>query len=195
MKSKVCTKCLKELPIELFAAHKDGKYGKQAMCRQCDSKRGKEYLNKPGKRKRRAETTAKWYVENKLSIKKKKDESWVKRRALHLAWEANRRAKRKGISFELNENDIADIQKRIDIGYCELTGTPLSLTNGRNFNSPSIDRIDCSKGYAMDNIRIVCHLMNAAMSDWGEEKAWEVFQNWQRKKAGASGKLPGESGC
>ena len=182
MITKICTKCLKELPIESFAAHKDGKHGKQALCRECDSKRGKEYLNKPGKRERRAETTARWYAENKDLIKSQKAQSYVNQRARHLAWEARRRAKRKGVLFNLSEQDIADLQVRINAGVCELTGTPFVLNGGRHFNSPSFDRVDSSKGYTIDNVRVVCHLMNAAMNDWGEEPVWEVFQNWQKKR-------------
>lgn len=33
----------------------------------------------------------------------------------------------------------------------------------------SIDRVDCTKGYTKDNIRLVCWWLNAAMGTWGLE--------------------------
>jgi hypothetical protein len=34
---------------------------------------------------------------------------------------------------------------------------------------PSVDRIDPGRGYERDNVRIVCLMVNYAMSNWGEE--------------------------
>lgn len=34
---------------------------------------------------------------------------------------------------------------------------------------PSVDRLDNSRGYDPDNVRIVCLLVNQAMGNWGEE--------------------------
>lgn len=39
---------------------------------------------------------------------------------------------------------------------------------------PSVDRKDASRGYERDNIRIVCLLVNLAMSNWGAEPLLEV---------------------
>lgn len=39
---------------------------------------------------------------------------------------------------------------------------------------PSVDRKDPARGYDRDNIRIVCLLVNFAMSNWGEEPLREV---------------------
>jgi hypothetical protein len=76
-----------------------------------------------------------------------------------------------------------DIQRRIDAGACEITGTSFDLSAGKKFNSPSIDRIDPSRGYEPDNIRIVCFAMNAAMGEWGEEPVWRMFKNWSRRSS------------
>lgn len=40
---------------------------------------------------------------------------------------------------------------------------------GTNPFQPSVDRVDPGRGYERDNVRIVCLLVNYAMSNWGEE--------------------------
>lgn len=61
-------------------------------------------------------------------------------------------------------------------GKCVLTGMNMVWggdgggdgSNSARPNSVSIDRIDCSKGYERDNVRLVCHCVNSfrgSMSD------------------------------
>lgn len=90
-----------------------------------------------------------------------------KHRAKDLIRHGRVRAEKKGLPFDLDEH-VEAIQKRIDAGICEVTELALNLDNGRTWDSPSIDRIDSSKGYLYENIRIVCHAANSAMGDWGE---------------------------
>lgn len=53
---------------------------------------------------------------------------------------------------------------------CEVTGVDLVLSN-RNFNpyTASIDRIDPSKGYTKDNVRIVCLIYNYCKNRFNED--------------------------
>jgi len=92
-------------------------------------------------------------------------------------------AKKRGLPFDL-VGHRADIQARIDAGYCELSGIRFDLPNGRTYASPSIDRIEPQKGYVYSNIRIVCNLMNMALGDWGEETLYAVFSAWKRQRDG-----------
>ena len=89
---------------------------------------------------------------------------------------------RKHIEFSLDAGDVARIQSKIDAGFCELTGVEFNTRDRRKFNSPSIDRIDSSRGYTPDNIRIVCFAINAAMCDWGADVIWSVFESWRLRK-------------
>lgn len=43
MITKICSKCKKELPLELFGKEKRGKYGVRSVCRECTNKDKKEY--------------------------------------------------------------------------------------------------------------------------------------------------------
>lgn len=90
-----------------------------------------------------------------------------KHRAKELIRHAQERSKKKAISFDL-WNHLEEIQARIDMGVCEVTGLPLNLEGGRTWDSPSLDRIDPKKEYVYSNIRVVCHGANSAMGDWGE---------------------------
>lgn len=69
----------------------------------------------------------------------------------------------------------ADIEALIHdcAGYCAVTGIPLSFSAklpGARVSPwmPSLDRIDCRKGYTKTNCRIVCYLANISMSQFGE---------------------------
>lgn len=94
-------------------------------------------------------------------------------RARDLIRHAEHRAAKKGISFDLREH-IEEIQERIDAGLCEVTGLQLNLDGGRTWDSPSLDRIDPQSGYVFSNTRVVCHGVNSAMGDWGEQKLVEM---------------------
>jgi len=85
------------------------------------------------------------------------------------------------MEFDLLEH-LKEIQERIDAGVCEISGVPFNLREGRTFDSPSIDRIDPSRGYTYANIRLICHAMNSALGDWGEEKLLAILRMWEVRR-------------
>lgn len=62
-------------------------------------------------------------------------------------------SKQRGIEFNLNEEDI------IIPTYCPLLEIKLEW-GGSRYNSPSVDRIDNTKGYTKDNIWVISELAN-----------------------------------
>lgn len=86
------------------------------------------------------------------------------------------RAKASNIEFSLSNFDMAHIIVESD-GKCAVTGIKLRLDAVEKRGSkkhirpwaPSIDRIDSSKGYSIENCRLVCAAANIAMGAWGEE--------------------------
>ena len=73
---------------------------------------------------------------------------------------AKSRAKKRGIEFNIDKSDI-------DIPIiCPILGIPIikeykkGKKNGPTSNSPSLDRIDNSKGYTKGNIRVISHKAN-----------------------------------
>jgi hypothetical protein len=69
-----------------------------------------------------------------------------------------------GITWEWLEGRIAS-------GRCELTGVPFDLSRYGSHGpyAPSVDRIDSSRGYELDNCRVILWALNMAFSNWGEE--------------------------
>lgn len=88
--------------------------------------------------------------------------NWGRRAALT----AKGRAKRRNLEFDL---DPGAIQTRFETGLCEATGIPYRINSGgvASWDSPSLDRINPSLGYTMNNVRIVLWAFNAACGTWG----------------------------
>ena len=74
---------------------------------------------------------------------------------------AKKRARAKGIEFSLSITDV------VVPSHCPMLGIPLYPTSGQaaHANSPSIDRLDSSKGYIPENIVIVSHRANMIKSN------------------------------
>ena len=136
------------------------------------------YHRRPEVIARRKIYNKKWHTENHEKRKLSEARRRITKRAQCLVSNCRTRARRRGIEYAL-DSQVDALQAIINKGKCQITGTAFNLVGGRTWNSPSIDRIDPSKGYVPDNVRVVCHAINAAMSDWGEDKVWEMFQNWQ----------------
>lgn len=70
-----------------------------------------------------------------------------------LLWRSRSNAKTKGLEHTLTIDDIVIPE------ICPVLGIPLVPNVGkggkRSYNAPSVDRIDCSKGYTKDNIRVI----------------------------------------
>lgn len=88
-----------------------------------------------------------------------------------------KRAEKKCVDFEVSTQDLADAILRAN-GSCEVTGIQFTKDipprGVRRPWFPSVDRIDSSKGYTKDNIRIVCVAANLAMNTWGEDVLFEM---------------------
>src|ERR1700744_3828225 len=76
--------------------------------------------------------------------------------------EAKRRAKKKGIAFDISPNDLEMP------GVCPILGMRLAPNVGGSShkpNSPTIDRIDPTKGYVRGNVWIISHRANQIKTD------------------------------
>jgi len=89
---------------------------------------------------------------------------------------AKRRAKNYGLEFNI---DIEDV---IIPDYCPVLQIKLNLTNERADNdSPSIDRIDNSKGYIKGNIEVISYRANRLKNDASLEELLKLV-NWLQKR-------------
>lgn len=92
----------------------------------------------------------------------------------NMIWNAKARAKNKGWAFELKREDIFVMQRRQN-NKCALTGWELDWEpaySGKRrapFRRVSIDRIDSSGGYTLDNVQLVCDGVNRIKSTYTQE--------------------------
>lgn len=163
---RICKKCKIEKPYSEFYVNSKGNRGR---CKECFRK-----ASLMQKRSDPAKTSA--------NFKAWRDEN----RGRALVNVAKHRAKKRGMAFDL---DPEDIQKRIEAGACELSGIPFGLSEPRAWNAPSLDRIDSTLGYTTRNVRVVLYALNVAANIWGPAKILEIASAISTKRRNASQEL------
>ena len=152
IKSKVCSKCNKDKPLEEYNKNKTGRFGRLSFCKACKS----EYDKRPDQRQRRLEyARERGYTEADHNY-------YYKRRIEQPEWylysSAKRRAKKRGVEFDIVVDDI------FIPTHCPILGIELSFEGGvpgkASDFSPSLDRIDSTKGYIEGNIAVISYRAN-----------------------------------
>lgn len=142
---------------------------------KCPIKR-REYIKEYNRKNREKKALYDAKYRDKNSAKRKQQlADWKKRESEYSIWLSCRyRASRKGLDFEITPEDV------IIPSHCPVLGIPMSI-GGDKSNSPSIDRIDNSKGYIKDNIVVISHRANRLKSDASLEEI-ENLAKWLRKE-------------
>ena len=142
---------------------------------------------------RKAAYEAKWRADNAAHLKQRAAKRRLEKRAMCLIAAARVRCRNKGILFAL-DGFADELQRRIDAGRCELSGVAFDLSPGRKPTSPSLDRRNPADGYTPENVRVICHALNAALGDWGEDALAPIVSGWlatrstRRKPRDSSGR-------
>ena len=187
METKVCKKCGKELPISEFGLNPLSKDGHINSCKRCRCGYPKEdeihcpmcnrtlpyYMfdtirGKSGRRWVCKECASSLPDGDLRALRKSLDPSYrdhvnsLKNESLRRNFEAGmwraakRRARIKGLEFNIEVSDIT-IPK-----ICPILEVPLVLgTKGNYEYTPSLDRIDNSKGYIKGNIMVISKKANS----------------------------------
>lgn len=96
---------------------------------------------------------------------------------------AKKNARTRRIPFDLTREQFVEIVKRAN-GRCEVTGIAFELDirpgSARRPFAPSLDRIQSAGQYTAANCRLVCGIVNAALSDWGEGVFWKMVKMSRR---------------
>jgi hypothetical protein len=122
------------------------------------------------------ENVRKYREENKEIINEKGREYYRRKHKSRLLYAAKARAKKSGLAFDITENDFDMVE------YCPLLNIPLFITEGRKSvkpNSPSMDRIDSTKGYVKGNVWIISYKANTMKSNSTLEEFILLAKNWK----------------
>lgn len=168
--SFTCPVCKKELPIDHFNIYGRSKTGRDWLCRECriyhselNQNQDKNYFRKlrikvdPEYRKEQYE------IDRKSRIKNFK-------RAMFTA--AKYRAEQKGIEFDIDIDDII-IPDKCPILECDFV---YGTSNNYSY-SPSLDRIDNSKGYIKGNIQVISSKANTMKNSATQEELVKFCKN------------------
>lgn len=126
----------------------------------------------------------KWRQENPDKVKAQKTE-WMKipeNRVSHILGQAKRRALSSALDFDITIDDLLPLP-----AICPVLGVPINYqgTGARGFvnNSPSIDRIDSSKGYVKGNVQIISWRANRIKSDATLSELEQLVQYMRERSA------------
>lgn len=95
---------------------------------------------------------------------------------------------RRSSKFDKVDNtvDIEFILEKLKFGKCEVTGIVFDYDNKfntcKNPLSPSIDRIDSTKGYSKDNVRIVLWQYNLMRGELTDDQLFDIFGEYFKSK-------------
>lgn len=170
---KKCSKCKETKELFAFIMNKSCKNGYANICKICQNQYSKEWKRKNSKRltaqrrERYAETEG---LEVKVREEKRKQLYPLRRRCQILRSGMKERAIIKDMEFEEQFFTVMYLINRlIKNPNCECCGRELDIgfKKDKKFNnaSPSMDRVDSTKGYTKNNVAILCWECNKHKQD------------------------------
>lgn len=186
METKRCFHCGQDKPLDEFHLHKKGGQGRQPKCKACTSSWHKIYNArvdiKEAKAPRAREYNKQWRAEN-----------MQKARDMYAAWKTDYpvaaigKNLRRALERRPTENPIT-VKQAVEIwkkqeGRCALSGVMMTWGKGAFYpTSISLDRIDSTKGYTVDNVRLLCYAVNAMKGVWDDAHVHEIAQGIVERK-------------
>jgi hypothetical protein len=151
--TKCCNRCKEYLPFSLFSKNSVNKDKLSSHCKKCDQ------ISQEKKRRKSPEKQLAF--SRNYQKERRKDFNY---RLQMLINASKQRAVKKQIEHNITVNDLKEIYPQD--GCCPVFGFKLEFGNaGFREHSPSIDRIDSSKGYTKDNIQIISWRANKLKTD------------------------------
>jgi hypothetical protein len=166
MENKVCTKCKEDKPLTEYYKRSDSK-GFRSHCKKCCGDYQDIICSVCGKE------------HSHYSVGRKSlvcVDCYPKYRQAYLLIElAKYRAKQRQIKFNLTLDWVLE-----RLTSCPKTGIPFTFgDNGGNYKTraattPSIDKIDPTKGYTPENCQVVCWWYNVSKQQFNDEEVYEL---------------------
>lgn len=110
--------------------------------------------------------------------------SSVENTLLSVLWGARSRSKRINRDFDITDDQILNLLIKQDY-RCAMTGIKMNPSKQSGFKNKdpytvSIDRIDTSKGYLIDNVQLVCTICNLFKNSYNIEDVGIVCKEYVR---------------
>lgn len=155
---KRCSKCKEEKPKSEFSKTRTNKDGLSYLCSPC---------NKESSRKYRKDNAASYY--ERQQRKREEEPTFI----AQMLYNATTRAKNKGLDIDIDIPFLTSLLEESNY-KCAVSGQDMTLLSlNRKKANPfrvSLDRIDSSKGYTKENVRLVCWAVNQMKADRTEEE-------------------------
>jgi hypothetical protein len=160
---KTCRSCKRSLSLDSFHKHPQTADARSSRCNECERAYQREYHARPGiVEKKRAYSDA-WRQKHAGSMKARQRASYERHHEKRLWGAARRRAEKAGIAFDIEVSDVVIPE------LCPIFGTPIERgakhSLGPGAQSPTIDRIDSTKGYVKGNVWVISWRANRIKSD------------------------------
>lgn len=148
---KKCGSCQKTKTLDSFTKDSSTVTGYACYCKECSKSKYSEQYRKMSS-----------------------DHEWKLKQTLRAS---KNRAKSKGLEHSLTLDDLKDLYP-LD-GKCPVFGFELEWGNP-NWSSPSLDRIDSTKGYTYDNCQVISNKANVIKNDASLEEL-ELLVNYLKE--------------
>lgn len=161
--AKACSKCGEMKPLSEFSKQTSAKDGRQSECKECARKYSREYHRSGRLAAVRRANPASCQLSDMVKGSRK-------------------RAKEKNLAHNI---DVKYLRSLGLPSHCPYLGIKLrwkvqcglGVKGGAFPESPSIDRIDSSKGYVKGNVIIVSHRANSIKNDANEQELYKIAHN------------------
>lgn len=98
-----------------------------------------------------------------------------------MAYDALAASKRRNLVYSIDKGFIKELWERQD-GLCYWSGLKMNpSTIPYDPFQPSLERLDCSKGYTRDNCVLSCRAMNTARGNISTELWIEFLTKWKEE--------------
>ena len=152
--TKDCRKCNKRVHKFKFNKEVNAKDGLKSWCQPCMTKDARDNGYSAHAYK------CKYYDADPAS------KMWLSAQA---------RAFSNGCDFNITKSDISKVLPKDMV--CKFLGITMSYSSIDDNESPSIDRIDCSKGYVKGNIQVISNKANRIKGTKSMEEFLEYLKN------------------
>lgn len=160
---KICPVCKIEKCFDEF--HRQNERGiLSGYCKSCNKIKCKEYS-----KKRKIKDPE--FMNNERERARLNRQNSISYRLVQMVHSIKSSAAKRKISFNIEKFQIELMMLHQDF-KCIKTGMKFDFTQGKGTKpfGPTIDRIDCSRGYEPDNIQLVCNMYNYAKNRWSDEE-------------------------